>query len=100
MTTATTEMVTRREPLLGQIDLRCIRSAAVRIVHLRGAAPHLPRALTCGELQLIAACDAIVEIVVGELGEDGNGDSVGDLVLREVPGLPVCHQPRLEGNGR
>ncbi len=99
MTTAT-KMVTRREPLLGQLDLRCIRSAAVRIVHLRGATPHLHRPLSHGELQLLAACDAIAQIVVGELGEDGDGDSVGDLAVRGVPGLPVCHQPRLRGNGK
>ncbi len=98
--TTTEARVTRREPLLGQLDLRCIRSAADRILQLRGAAPYLPRRLSCGELQLIAACDAIIELVRGELGEDGNGDTVGDLTLREVPGLPVCHQPRLGGNGR
>ena len=98
--TTTEARITRREPLLGQIDLRCIREAAVRILHLRGAAASLPRGLSCGELQLLTACAAIAELVQGEYGEDGNGDSVGDLVLREVPGLSVCHQPRLEGNGR
>ena len=99
MTTAT-KMVTRREPLLGQLDLRCIRSAAVRIVLLRQAAPYLPRGLNCAELQLIAACDAIVALVQGEYGTDGNGDTIGDLTLAQVPGLSVCHQPKLEGNGR
>lgn len=99
MTTAT-KMVTRREPLLAQHDLRNILVAAARIVVLRQAAPHLPRSLTCGELQLLTVCAAICEIVVGELGSDANGDSVGDLTVRGVPGLPICHQPRLEDNGK
>ncbi len=98
--TTTEARITRRQPLLGQVDLRCVREAAARILHLRGAAAYLDRRLSCGELQLIAACDAIVELIQGEYGEDGNGDTVGDLTLREVPGLPVCHQPRLGGNGR
>lgn len=101
MTTAEARVTRRREPLLGQLDLRCVREAAARILHLRRAAPYLPRGLSCAELQLIAACDAICGLVVGELGEDSNGDTVGDLRLREIPGLPVCHQPRLVGgNGR
>ncbi len=95
MTTATETRITRREPLLGQLDLRCIREAAARIVVLRQAAPYLPRGLTCAELQLIAACDAMVALVTGELGEDANGDSVGDLVVRQVAGRPLCHQPKL-----
>ena len=86
--------------MLGQVDLRCVREAAARILHLRGAASYLDRRLSCGELQLIAACDAIVALVQGEYGTDGNGDTVGDLTLAQVPGLPLCHQPRLEGNGR
>ena len=98
--TPTEARITRREPILGQLDLRCIREAAARILVLRQAAPYLPRGLSCAELQLIAACDAIVALVQGEYGTDGNGDSVGDLALAEVPGLPICHQPRLEGNGR
>ena len=99
MTTAT-KMVTRREPLLGQLDLRCVRSAAVRILALRVAASYLDRHLSCGELQLLTACAAIVELVQGEYGEDGNGDTVGDLVLRESPILPAAHQPKLtEDNG-
>ena len=100
MTTATETRITRREPLLGQLDLRCIREAAARIVVLRQAAPYLPRGLSCAELQLIAACDAIVALVQGEYGTDGNGDTVGDLTLREVPNLPIAHQPKLtEDNG-
>lgn len=99
MTTAT-KMVTRREPLLGQLDLRCIREAAARIGHLRQAAPYLPRGLSPAELQLLTACAAVTELIKGELGEDGLGDPVGDLALREVPGLPICHQPRLEDNGK
>jgi len=98
MTTATETRIPRREPILGQLDLRCIREAAARILHLRHAAPYLPRGLSCAELQLIAACDAIVALVQGEYGEDGNGDTVGDLTLREVPGLPICHQPKLRPN--
>ncbi len=98
--TTTEARITRREPLLGQLDLRCVREAAARILYLREAAAYLPRPLSCGELQLITACDAIVALVQGEYGEDGNGDTVGDLTLREVPGLSTCHQPRLEGNGR
>ena len=98
--TTTEARITRRQPILGQLDLRCIREAAARILHLRQAAPSLPRPLSCAELQLIAACDAVVALVQGEYGEDGNGDTVGDLTLAQVPGLPVCHQPRLGGNGR
>ena len=98
--TTTEARITRREPILGQVDFRCIREAAARILHLRQAAPYLPRGLSCAELQLLTACAAIVELVQGEYGEDGNGDTVGDLTLREVPGLPLCHQPTLRGNGR
>ena len=97
--TTTEASVTRTEPLLGQLDLRCIRSAAERIVHLRRAAPYLHRGLSCAELQLLTACAAIVELVQGEYGEDGLGDSVGDLRLQESPDLPAAHQPRLGGNG-
>ncbi|KKM00504.1 hypothetical protein LCGC14_1803760 [marine sediment metagenome] len=92
--------IARREPLLGQLDLRCIRDAAARIATLGGVAPDLPRNLTRAELQLLTACYAITEIIRGEYGEDGEGDPVGDLALRESPGLPAAHQPRLtNGNG-
>ena len=91
----------RRKPLLGQLDLRCIREAAARTLLGRTLATRLERRLTRAELQLLTACDAIVALVEGEYGQDGNGDTVGDLTLKQVPGLPVCHQLRLdEGNGR
>ena len=100
MTTATREMIARREPVFGQHDLRRVLEAATRTLLGRTLAARLERRLTRAELQLLTACDAINELIGGELGEDGNGDTVGDLTLREVPGLPVCYQPRLEGNGR
>jgi len=90
----------RRKPLLGQLDLRCIRDAAARTLLGRTLATRLERRLTRAELQLLTACDAICEIVVGEFGEDGLGDPVGDLTLRESPTLPSGHQLRLtNGNG-
>ena len=103
MTTATTEMVTRREPLFTQFDLRYIREAAARTLRMLRLADGMGRRLSGAELQLLVATSAVVEIVRGELGEEVEGgmtESIGDLVLRQVPGLPVCHQPRLEGNGR
>lgn len=98
----TTVSEARRKPLLGQLDLRCIREAAARTLLGRTLATRLERRLTRAELQLLVACDAICEIVNGELGEDGLGDPVGDLVLRESPILPSVHQPklRLRGNGK
>ena len=87
-------------PLLGQSDLRRIREAAARTLLGRRLAARLERRLSRAELQLLTACDAICAIVVGEYGEDGLGDPVGDLTLRERPGLPVAHQPKLtNGNG-
>ena len=93
-----TRIAQRKKPLLGQLDLRCIREAAARILTLRGVAPYLPRDLSRAELQLLTACDAICEIVKGELGEDSLGDPVGDLVLREAHDLPAAHQPKLTGD--
>ncbi len=98
--TATFRVAQARFPLLGQHDLRNIRVAAVRILNLHGAAPYLPRNLSRAELQLLHLCEGICEIVKGELGEDGEGDTVGDLKLQESPILPAAHQPRLEGNGQ
>lgn len=91
-----TRISQRKKPLLGQLDLRCVREAAARVLNIRGVAPYLPRDLSRSELQLLTACDAICEIVKGEFSEDGLGDPVGDLVLKESPNLPVAHQPRLD----
>lgn len=90
-----TSLAQSKKPLLGQLDLRCIREAADRTLNIRRVAPHLPRDLTRAELQLLAACDAICEIVQGEFGEDGLGEPVGNLALKESPSLPVAHQPKL-----
>ena len=91
----------RRKPLLGQVDLRRIREAAARTLLGRGLATRLERRLSRAELQILALCDAICAVIVGELGEDGDGDTVGELVLRESAVLPAAHQPRLiGGNGR
>lgn len=99
--TATTRIAQQKKPLLGQPDLRCVREAAARILNLHGVAPYLPRDLSRGELQLLNLCEGICEIVKGELGEDGEGDSVGDLKLQESRTLPAAHQPRLVGgNGK
>ncbi|KKL85468.1 hypothetical protein LCGC14_1954420 [marine sediment metagenome] len=97
MTTATEQRIARREPLLGQLDLRLIREAAARTLLGRPLAARLERRLTRAELQLLTACDAITEIIRGEYGEDGLGDPVGDLTLRESAVFPVTHQPRLVG---
>ena len=93
----------RRKPLLGQPDLRCIREAAARTLLGRTLATRLERRLTRAELQLLTACDAIVEIVVGEFGEDDDGP-IGDLELRASPTLPSGYQMKLmngnkNGNG-
>ena len=98
--TATVRLAQSKKPLLGQIDLRAVREASARIRNLHGAAPYLPRDLSRAELQLLALCDAICELVVGELGEDGNGDTVGGLRLQESPILPAAHQPKLRENGQ
>ena len=89
----------RRKPLLGQLDLRCIRDAAARTLLGRTLATRLERRLTKSELQLLTACAAICEIVVGEFGEDDDGP-IGDLELHASPTLPSGHQLRLtNGNG-
>ncbi len=98
--TATVRLAQSKKPLLGQLDLRCIREAAARILNLHEVAPYLPRDLSRAELQLLNLCEGICEIVKGELGEDAEGDPVGHLELRESPDLPAAHQPRLGGNGQ
>ena len=96
----TEDRVVRQKPLLGQPDLWCIREAAARIVNISDVAPNLPRDLTRAELQLLALCGVVCEIVVGEFGKDGNGDPIGDLTLKARPQLPAVHQPRLRENGK
>ena len=98
-TTATLRLSQSKKPLLSQLDLRCIHGAAARIRELSGAAARLGRDLTPGERQLLAACDLIVEIVVGQLGEDADGLPVGDLTVRATPYAPDAYQPKLRGNG-
>lgn len=102
VTTVSEERITRRVPVFTQFDLRYVREAAARTLRMLRLADGMGRRLSGAELQLLVATSAVVEIVRGELGEeveDGMTESIGDLVLREVPGLPVCHQPRLGGNG-
>ncbi len=81
----TTVSETRRKPLLGQCDLRNILVAAGRIRNIREMEPSLGRSLTDGERQLLALCGVIVEIVVGTLGVDQDGETLGDLTLRAQP---------------
>lgn len=85
----------QKEPLFGQRDLRYIREVAGRTLIFRRMAGKLDRRLSRAELQLLTACDAICEVIKGELGEDGTGEPQGDLVLRESPILPAAHQPKL-----
>ena len=100
MTTAT-EMVTRREPLLGQHDLRNILVAANRIRNISGVAPRLGRDLSRAERQLLSLAAVICEIIVGSLGEDGDGEPIGDLTLKAQPYVQATYQPKLVGgNGK
>ncbi len=89
----------RRKPLLGQLDLRCIREAAARIVNISDVAPYLPRDLTRAEGQLLTACAAVCDLVVGSLGEDDDGP-IGDLELRVSPTLPSGYQMKLMNGNR
>ncbi len=96
----TEDRVVRQKPLLGQPDLWCIREAAARIVNIGDVALYLHRDLSRAELQLLALCGVVGEIIVGEFGEDGEGEPIGDLTLRARPQLPAVHQPRLRENGK
>lgn len=105
MTTATEARIAQRpEPLFTQFDLRYIREAAARTRRLIELAEGMGRRLSRAELQLFMVSSAVCEIVRGQWGEevqDGMAESIGDLVLRQVPGLPVAHQLGLvEGNGK
>ena len=91
----------RQKPLLGQRDLRNIRDAATRIATISAVAPYLRRDLDRAELQLLALCGVVCEIIVGSLGEDREGDPVGDLVLKAQPIIPAAYKPKLvRGNGK
>ncbi len=101
MTTATQfKLAQRTEPVFSQFDLRYIHQAATRTLLGRRLSERLSRRLCRAELQLLAACAAIAEIIHGELGTDAEGDPVGDLRLKESPILPTNHQPRLGENGQ
>lgn len=91
-----TSLAQSKKPLLSQLDLRCVRDPATRILNLRGVAPYLSHDLTRGELQLLAACDAVCELIQGELGEDSLGDPIGNLLLKESPTLPAAQLPKLD----
>jgi hypothetical protein len=87
VTTATVARIVRRTPAFGQLDLRCIHDAAARVLLGRKLAARLDRRLTRAELQLLALCGVVCEMIGGELGTDDLGDPVGDLVLQEQPYL-------------
>ena len=99
--TATRLTQSKRKAVLAQFEMARIREAAATTLNIRNLAPFLPYDLDRATLQLVAACDAITKIIVGELGIDGLGDPVGNLVLKESPVLPAAHQPkRVRENGR
>ncbi len=93
----TTKTSVAKTPLLGQHDLRCILAAALRIRDVGGVAPRLGRDLSRAERQLLSLCGVISEIIVGSLGEDGEGEPVGDLTLRAQPYVRAAYQPKLSG---
>ena len=96
----TVETKIAKEPLLGQADLRNIRVAAARVIDQSSVAPSLARNLSRAELQLLALCGVICEIIRGSLGEDLEGEHVGDLVLHPQPYTPAVYRPKLRDNGR
>lgn len=95
-----TRIAQAKEPLLGQHDLRNLRVAAARVLDLSGVAHRLGRSLSRAELQLLDRCAAVVAIIQGQLGEDLDGEPVGDLTLRPQPGTPAVYRPKLSGNGQ
>ncbi len=95
--TTETILTESKTPLLAQHDLRNILVAANRIRNISGVAPHLGRDLTRGERQLLSLCGVICEIIVGSLGEDGDGEAIGDLTLRAQPYVRATYQPKLSG---
>ncbi len=92
-------MITERQqvlkcPMFAQPDLRNILIAAGRLLEV---SPR-PRGLSRAELQLLALCGVIRQIIRGQLGDDLEGEPVGDLTLRAQPYVPV-YQPKLGENG-
>lgn len=69
----------RKSPMLAQPDLRRLWSMVHRTLDLSES---LSRSPTRAEAQLIALCLAILDIVQGSLGEDLDGEPLGDLELR------------------
>ena len=86
-----------KTPLLGQHDLRCILVAASRIRNISRVAPGLGRELTRAERQLLSLCGVICEIIAGSLGEDRDGEPIGDLTLKAQPYIRATYQPKLSG---
>ena len=74
-------------PLFLQCDLWHLRETAARVLIARRVADRVGRRLCRAELQVLALCDAISEIVVE--------DPTGDLALRAQPRLPTEHQLRM-----
>ncbi len=96
-----TETSVVKTPLLAQHDLRNILVAANRIRNISGVAPGLGRDLSRAERQLLSLAAVICEIIVGSLGEDGDGEPIGDLTLKAQPYVRAAYQPKLSGgNGR
>ena len=94
MTTATEYRISqKKKPDMAQFEMERIREAAAATLSIRDLAPFLPHDLSRAMLQVIAACDAIVEVIQGGLGTNSAGEPEGDLVLRESPNLPTAPQP-------
>ena len=89
-----------KTPLLAQYELRNILVAAARIRNIGGMVSRLGRDLTRAERQLLALCGVITEIIAGTLGEDGDGEPVGDLELRALPYISAVYQPKLRPDGK
>ncbi len=97
MTTAAieTRIAQSKKPVLAQYEMQRIREAAAATLNIRHLAPFLPYSLDRATLQLVAACDAIVQVIQGELGTNAEGEPEGNLILRASPNLPAAQQPKL-----
>ena len=98
--TTETSVTESKTPLLAQHDLRCILVAANRIRHISQVAPRLGRDLSRAERQLLSLAAVVCEIIVGSLGEDADGEPIGDLTLKAQPYVRATYQPKLSGNGK